>query len=162
MPPAGWRGEGQSERPHGGLPGAVQARGVGPRQGQPPGSLQNWPWERRMERRGHFPPIPPLTDCSRQRNRSMGAFLLWAVPRQGISPQSWLAERASHRQTEVSLKWMVNCLQVKGTCRIRVCVLDWTRSSGSRDLVPTPWPLSFPCQFSRNPGQFQSLGLQAA
>lgn len=34
-------------------------------------------------------------------------------------PQSWLAVRATHKQTEVSLKWMVNYLQVKGTCRIR-------------------------------------------
>lgn len=50
VPPAGWRREGQSQRPHGGLPGVVQARGVGLRQGQPPGSLHNWPWERRMER----------------------------------------------------------------------------------------------------------------
>lgn len=34
--PAGWPREGQSQRPHGGLPEAVLARGAGLRQGQPP------------------------------------------------------------------------------------------------------------------------------
>lgn len=58
----------------------VLARSVGLTPGQPP--LQHG--ELAPRRGGHFPPPSYfLTDCSGQRNRSMGGFLPWAVSRQG-------------------------------------------------------------------------------
>lgn len=91
----------------------------------------------------------------------------WVVPSHRPSPGGILSRvlvgRKGHTQTqrEVSPKWTVNCLQARETCMIRTFRIGPGPWLG-RDPAPAPWPLSFPCQLSRNPGQFQSLRLQPA
>lgn len=92
----------------------------------------------------------------------------WVVPSHRPSPGGILlvlVGRKGHTQTqkEVSPKWTVNCLQARETCMIRTFRIGPGPWLG-RDPAPAPapWPLSFPYQLSRNPGQFQSLRLQPA
>lgn len=99
------------------VPEEVLARGVDLRQEQPPplnGSLG----EEGGAVRTFPPPISPPTAQGRETGQRVVSYC-GQSPGGGISPKSWLAERATHKQTEVSLQWMVNCLQVVGTCRIR-------------------------------------------
>lgn len=144
-------------------PEEVLARDAGLRQGQPLRQhteldLGRGRWTHEDIQPLLFP--HPLPKSEKQAN---GWFPPPGIPQAGTSLPGPGWPRGPHTdiQTEVSLKWTVNCLQVRESCGMRA-FRTGPGHMGRRDPAPTPWQLSFPCRLSRNPGQFQSLGLQPA
>lgn len=157
----GWPREGQSRSPHGWGPMRTWRDACLRQAGSASPAAQSW---LRGQQDGEMRTCSPSYFPPSAQSRATGHWWYPRIcrPQERFSSGSWLVEKATHgQQREVSPKWTVNCLQARETCMIRTFRIGPGPWLG-RDPAPAPWPLSFPCQLSRNPGQFQSLRLRPA